>query len=77
LSRKQHPRGFLMGTFLVGYGLFRFFVEYFRQPDRQLGFIIGPFTMGQILSSLMVLAGILLFYIASKWGSKGKIETHS
>jgi len=77
LSRKQHPRGFLMGTFLVGYGLFRFFVEYFRQPDRQLGFIIGPFTMGQILSSLMVIAGILLFYIASKWGSKGKIGTHS
>ncbi len=77
LSRKQHPRGFLMGTFLTGYGLFRFFVEYFRQPDRQLGFIIGPFTMGQILSSLMVLAGILLFYIAAKWGSKGKIETHS
>jgi phosphatidylglycerol:prolipoprotein diacylglycerol transferase len=52
--------GVLNGLFLVFYGLFRFFVEFFREPDPQLGFIVGPFTMGQILSVLTALAGIFL-----------------
>lgn len=56
-DRKLVP-GVLSGLFLMLYGLFRFFVEFFREPDPQLGFIIGPFTMGQILSVLTALAGI-------------------
>ncbi|MBP1697292.1 MAG: prolipoprotein diacylglyceryl transferase, partial [Deltaproteobacteria bacterium] len=44
---------------------FRFFVELFREPDPQLGFILGPFTMGQTLSALMILGGIIL-YLALK-----------
>ncbi len=55
--------GMLTALFILLYGAFRFFVEFFREPDPQLGFIAGPFTMGQILSAIMVLAGALLMYL--------------
>jgi phosphatidylglycerol:prolipoprotein diacylglycerol transferase len=61
-DRKFEP-GTLSGLFLVLYGSFRFFVEFFREPDLQLGFIAGPFTMGQILSILTALAGIVLLFV--------------
>jgi phosphatidylglycerol:prolipoprotein diacylglycerol transferase len=44
--------------------VFRFFLEFFREPDPQMGFIIGPFTMGQVLCSIMVAAGIALFWLS-------------
>ena len=66
LSRKKMPKGFLLATLLVGYGFFRFFLEFFREPDPQMGFVLGPLTMGQILCMAMVLAGFGLFGIASK-----------
>jgi phosphatidylglycerol:prolipoprotein diacylglycerol transferase len=47
----------LGSLFLVLYGVFRFFVEFFREPDPQLGFILGPFTMGQALSASMIVLG--------------------
>lgn len=52
--------GLLTGFFLVGYGFSRIFVEFFREPDAQLGFILGPITMGQILSAPMILLGLYL-----------------
>lgn len=57
LSKKRLPQGFLLGTFLSGYGLVRFILEFFREPDPQLGLILGPFTMGQGLSAAMVVIG--------------------
>ncbi|MEX0912772.1 MAG: prolipoprotein diacylglyceryl transferase [Gemmatimonadota bacterium] len=61
------PTGLLAGVFLAGYGIFRSFVELFRQPDQQfrdpndpLGTVLGPLTMGQTLSLLVVLAGLYL-----------------
>lgn len=60
LRNKKLPEGGLLAMFLSLYGLFRFFVELFREPDAQLGFILGPFTMGQTLSSFMILGGIVL-----------------
>ena len=42
----------------VGYGVFRFLVEFFRQPDAHLGFLWGGATMGQLLSLPMVLFGL-------------------
>jgi len=52
------PRGELVGWVLVLYGCFRVFVEWFREPDVQLGFIAGDWlTMGMLLSAPMVLAG--------------------
>ncbi len=67
---KQPPMGLYGAVFILGYGLFRSFVELFRQPDAQfrgpddpLGTVLGPLTMGQTLSLAMVLAGSgLLLY---------------
>ncbi len=53
--RRRH--GFLSGLFLLDYGIFRFFVEFFREPDEQLGFLFGPVTMGQLLSVPMMAVG--------------------
>lgn len=75
LSRKRIPHGALMGTFLVGYGVFRFFLEFFRQPDPQLGFVLGPFTMGQVLCSIMVVAGVALLWFSVKRGARMKNKT--
>jgi phosphatidylglycerol:prolipoprotein diacylglycerol transferase len=61
LKDKKLPTGGLLAIFLSLYGLFRFFVELFREPDPQLGFILGPFTMGQTLSAFMINGGIILF----------------
>ncbi len=47
--------GVLLWTFVGGYGVARFLVEFFREPDAQLGFVLGPFSMGQILSLAMIL----------------------
>jgi phosphatidylglycerol:prolipoprotein diacylglycerol transferase len=66
LSRKKRPDGRITGWFLVLYGVFRIFVEFFRQPDVQLGFIVGPFTMGQLLSVPVVAAGIWLLWYARR-----------
>ena len=53
------PR-FVGGAFICGYGLSRIFVEFFREPDQQLGYLLGTnwLTMGMILSTPMVLVGI-------------------
>jgi phosphatidylglycerol:prolipoprotein diacylglycerol transferase len=53
--------GLLAGAFLVGYGTIRFALEFTRQPDEQLGFVLGPFSMGQLLSALMIGVGLLVF----------------
>jgi phosphatidylglycerol---prolipoprotein diacylglyceryl transferase len=58
---RKHSVGGLLSLFLVVYGCFRFFAEFFREPDTQLGYILGPFTMGQILCAIMILAGIVLY----------------
>ena len=53
--------GLLTGAFLVGYAVLRFLLEFTRQPDAQLGFILlGRFSMGQLLSTLMLAAGVIL-----------------
>ena len=67
LKDKKLPAGGLLAVFLSLYGAFRFFVEFFREPDSQLGFILGPLTMGQALSSFMIVGGIVLFvYLRGK-----------
>lgn len=66
LKDKKLPSGVLLSIFLSLYGFFRFFVEFFREPDAHLGFIIGPFTMGQVLSSFMIIGGIFLFIYLNK-----------
>jgi len=52
--------GFVTGVFVCGYALSRIFVEFFREPDAQLGYLLGTnwLTMGMVLSTPMVLLGI-------------------
>ncbi len=57
---ESRKRGLLSGVFLLGYGLARIFVEFFREPDPQLGYLLGFITMGQLLSLPLVLAGLWL-----------------
>jgi phosphatidylglycerol:prolipoprotein diacylglycerol transferase len=59
-TRKPRPRGAASALFLVGYGVFRFAVEYTREPDSFLGPLALGLTMGQWLSLPMVIAGIAL-----------------
>jgi len=61
LKDKELPTGGLLAIFLSLYGGFRFFVEFFREPDVQLGFVLGPLTMGQILTTFMIVGGVILF----------------
>ena len=59
------------GLFLLGYGLFRFMVEFLRMPDAHLGYLaFGWVTMGQLLSAPMMLAGVALLILASRKQTK-------
>jgi phosphatidylglycerol---prolipoprotein diacylglyceryl transferase len=60
-SRKQRPIGAISALFLLGYGVFRFLVEFTRQPDAHLGLLQLGFSMGQWLSLPMILLGIWLW----------------
>ena len=82
LWRNRKPvKGFLIGLYFMGYGFFRFFVEYFREPDEDLGYRIEfvktnlstaythpwlSFSTGQILSFGMIIFGIVWIIIASR-----------
>jgi phosphatidylglycerol:prolipoprotein diacylglycerol transferase len=54
------PNGTLMAFYIIGYGVVRFFIEYFRQPDAHLGFVWMSFSLGQILCGLMIIGGVFL-----------------
>ncbi|GAB4278184.1 MAG: prolipoprotein diacylglyceryl transferase [Deferrisomatales bacterium] len=54
-------RGTRSAAFLAGYGILRFLVEFTREPDAHLGFVLGPFSMGQVLSAALVAAGLALW----------------
>ena len=62
----RRTTGMLFGIFVTGYGVCRFIVEFFREPDVQVGMIFQYFTMGQLLSLPMILAGLYLVYYAGK-----------
>jgi phosphatidylglycerol:prolipoprotein diacylglycerol transferase len=63
--KKNYPQspGKISALFLIFYSLFRFFLEFFRSPDPQIGYLILNLTLGQLISILFLIAGILLFYL--------------
>ena len=64
-SNKPRPRMAVSGLFAVAYGVYRFLIEFVREPDRHLGFIAFDWlTMGQLLSLPMILVGLLLLFLA-------------
>lgn len=81
IKRRKKFHGAVISFYLIGYGLVRFFIEYLREPDRDLGFVLqfgdaGPtpalfssflnFSTGQILCLLMIIGGVLLYFIRKK-----------
>jgi len=60
---RKRREGDVFAVFLMLYGIFRIFCEFFREPDSQVGYFLGFITMGQILSIIMFAIGALLKYI--------------
>ena len=60
---KNYKMGDCSFKFLIFYGIFRICSEFFREPDEQIGFLIGSFSMGMMLSILMIVVGIFLYRI--------------
>ena len=58
--------GLISGLFLIFYSIFRFFVEFFRVPDEQLGYLIFKLSMGQIISLVFLIFGIIIFYLKNE-----------
>lgn len=66
-SARKRPRGAVAGLFALGYGLFRFCVEFAREPDRHLGYLFGGwFTMGMLLCLPLIALGLFLLCRAYK-----------
>lgn len=65
-KQKVKVYGILSGMFVSLYGLFRFIVEFFREPDSQLGYYFGFITMGQILCFVMIFSGIGMIIYSKK-----------
>jgi phosphatidylglycerol:prolipoprotein diacylglycerol transferase len=66
-KKYPHRKGLCSALFLSGYGFFRFIVEFFREPDPQLGLYFNQtLSMGQILCLLMILSGPLFYWLQKK-----------
>ncbi|MGK0298186.1 MAG: phosphatidylglycerol:prolipoprotein diacylglycerol transferase [Gammaproteobacteria bacterium] len=64
-SSSARPRMAISGLFMLLYGVFRFAVEFFREPDAHIGYLVGDWlTMGQVLSTPMIIVGIILLFLA-------------
>ena len=66
IKDKSLPKGFMFWLFVSMYSALRFTVEFFREPDAQLGFVLGFLSMGQLLSIIMFAVGIFFLYKVSK-----------
>ncbi|WP_097279379.1 prolipoprotein diacylglyceryl transferase [Caenispirillum bisanense] len=65
----RERQGFIAGAFLAGYGISRFIVEFFREPDDFLGTVAAGMTMGQLLSLPMILVGAALMIASGRFRS--------
>ena len=77
VTRKPRSLGLASGTFLIGYGVFRSIVEFYREPDAHLGLYFSFISKGQILSIPMILAGIFIIYIGYQLQEKADISKNS
>ena len=62
IRKIKMPKGVMLAFYLIGYGVVRFFIEYFREPDAHIGFVLFSFSMGQILCASMIAGGIFLYF---------------
>jgi phosphatidylglycerol:prolipoprotein diacylglycerol transferase len=71
LRKARLPKGSMAGLYLIGYGFVRFCIEFFRQPDVQLGFVLlDKFSMGQVLCFAMMAVGAGV--VGYRWKAEGK-----
>jgi len=61
LRKTEQPKGAMLAFYTIGYGIVRFCIEFFRQPDDHLGFVFLNYSMGQVLCAAMIVGGILLY----------------
>jgi prolipoprotein diacylglyceryl transferase len=61
-NKVSNKPGLISGLFLILYSIFRFVVEFYRVPDEQLGYIFLNLTMGQVVSLIFILSGVILVY---------------
>jgi phosphatidylglycerol---prolipoprotein diacylglyceryl transferase len=66
LRKKFSFTGAIFAIYIMGYGTIRFFIEFFREPDAHLGFVFGPFSMGQLLCLAMIVTGIAIYRFREK-----------
>ena len=66
IFRKNYKSGTCSYLFLIFYGIFRIISEFFREPDVQIGYVLNLFSMGTILSFLMILVGFTIYKFLKK-----------
>jgi len=66
IFKKNYKTGTCSYLFLIGYSFFRIISEFFREPDSQIGYLFNSFSMGTVLSFLMILCGLILFTFVKK-----------
>ncbi|HAQ62224.1 TPA: prolipoprotein diacylglyceryl transferase [Candidatus Delongbacteria bacterium] len=71
LRNRKFRSGFFVSAYLVLYGTVRFIIEYFREPDDHLGFVLLNFSMGQVLCFIMIISGIVVYIIGYHSNKKG------
>ena len=64
--KTSYKKGICSSLFLIFYSVFRIFCENFREPDNQLGYIFYNLSMGTLLSLIMLISGIIIFFITRK-----------
>ena len=62
-NKFSNKPGVISGLFLIIYSIFRFIIEFYRVPDEQLGYILLNLTMGQVVSLIFIISGVILFYL--------------
>jgi phosphatidylglycerol---prolipoprotein diacylglyceryl transferase len=75
VARGWYRPGLLVAAFLIGYGVVRIVLEFTRQPDTQLGLVLGPFSMGQLLSATMIVAGLLVLLLRNDHSSARDVQS--
>lgn len=77
LRRRMTLPGSILALFIILYGVFRFFAEFFREPDVQLGYLHFGLTMGQILCLMMITGGSILMLALRKYSKTDKVDSGS
>ncbi len=67
LWHRRSPRGMIAGAFLLGYSVFRFGIEFIREPDQHIGYLYDHWlTMGHVLSVPMAIVGAVMLVVAAR-----------